>query len=419
MVERSKIRVLLDARKLGDGGIGVYIQNLVSGLIALRSDRDIPLVLTLLVRPEHADDSILDGEAREFLTRIASEVTIVEESSEPYSFAEYFTLAKRHRALLREQDLFHSPHYTLPYSLRIPSIVTVHDVIHVQLPETYLHRPVARHLIRSAVSRAAHVITVSGTSLARLQKVVGGSRTPMTVIPNCVRRGVELLPPEAVTEFLRAESLPNPYYLFVGSDRPHKGYRELVTAWKRLAHYCSAENISVPSLLVVGGRFDDRARSLPAELGIENLVTLLGEVSNQSLTFLYNAARGVVVPSQIEGFGLVALEAMACGVPVICSPELSLKELCGNSAWYAESFAPEALAGALYSSFINAELSEARASDGLYRAREYTREFVTWKTFEVYESVLPEELRVSSEHHSEIISYGEKEIYDRFLRKAL
>lgn len=115
--------------------------------------------------------------------------------------------------------------------------------------------------------------------------------------------------------------------LFVGRIEPLKGIDTLLRAMKQVAEECGGcEGLTVA---IVGGdpavpleqMSDEMARlhRLRAELGIEELVTFLGQRDQELLPYYYCAAEVVVMPSHYESFGMVALEAMACGTPVIAS----------------------------------------------------------------------------------------------------
>lgn len=115
--------------------------------------------------------------------------------------------------------------------------------------------------------------------------------------------------------------------LFVGRIEPLKGIDTLLRAMKLVADECGGcEGLTVA---IIGGDASvpleqmtaemARLHRLRAELGIEGLVTFLGKRDQDTLPYYYSAAELVVMPSHYESFGMVALEAMACGTPVIAS----------------------------------------------------------------------------------------------------
>ncbi len=371
------INLLLDARKLGDGGIGVYIENLIDGLLELEGERVESLRLTLLVGAERQT-------ADSPLKRWAGPVELVYEPSKKYSLSEYFSLAKRNRELLQRMDIFHSPHYTLPFFLGIKSVVTVHDIIHITHPDTPLHRPVANMLIQSALKRAAHIITVSESSHREVRERLVGVDTPISIIPNALRPGFSPRTEAENRDFIESQELPPHFCLFVGSDRPHKGFKELLYGWAKLRETWAEP----PVIVAVGGRFSERTKKLVLKLGLERFVYFYGEASSEQLSRLYAAAEAVIIPSRQEGFGLVALEAMASGAPLICSPVQSLKEVCGGCAWFMQGLGSKEIADCVTSVFGNDLMRRKKVAAGLERALEFSRRGVALATYEVYRDVL-------------------------------
>jgi len=329
------MKVLLDARKLGDGGIGVYIENLVDGLLEIReSDGLHGLELSLLFSPT-------DGHALKTAERWNKQVELYEESAGKYSLNEYFLLPQRHRRLIESQDVYHSPHYTLPFGLNVPSVATIHDVIHITHPETKAHRLMGSLLIKSALKRADRIVTVSNATKSRLLELVPERGARYHVVPNSRRR---LIVRHGIEEAKRLKQLhigDRKYVLFVGSERPHKGFARLACAWAKLCKKLESRTNLV--LAVVGREFGCDSRELVEKLGIANRVRFLGEISCPSLSALYQESELVTVPSTEEGFGLVALEALTCGAQVLCTPVNSLKEVCGDYAHFAKNFSPDAL----------------------------------------------------------------------------
>lgn len=389
------VRVLIDARKIGDGGIGVYIENLVDGLLALKDAKVIDFSLSLLL-PEvffesgsalstHYKTNGIGSIFHCARIRWGDKVRYICEPAPKYSVREHVWLPIRQRKVLAEHDIFHSPHFTLPYGLGIPSVVTIHDVIHLSHPEKFYHRPLGRWMIRSALRRADHVVTVSDYSARHLQTVARGIGTPVSVVPNAFRPSLTRRSPAEVRQFLEKEFITREYCLYVGSERPHKGFGELLDAWGRMAKECPLERC--PDLIVVGKKFSS-ARDRAHEMNLDGNVRFFGEINLERLTLLYSGATAVMVPSRAEGFGLPALEAMGLGVPVVCASIPSLREVCADAAFYAERNNGECFADAVCQVFSNPSRAQDKARIGLERAQLYTAEACALKTWKVYEQVL-------------------------------
>jgi len=335
--EARPLRILFDGRKLGHGGIGVYAENLIAGLVA-----------TPGVRVAVAGDPVV-------MERYswASEVVIVPETTSPYSFAELFALGARLNAV--PFDVFHTPHYVLPFGVKAPTVITVHDLIQVRQPERFYYPLVAGALIRSGLRRATRVLTVSSASRADL---VAFARSPrvtekISVIPNAVdptfTRSIEEL------GLVGSFNLTRPYLLSVVSmSKPHKGVEPLIEAyaWARARSVAVAKT----SLALVGyGADAGDIRRLAERHGCADAVRSLGRVTKPELAALYARADAVVCPSRAEGFCLPVIEAHASGTPVITTPVPAIQELVTAADVVCEDFSVAALGRGLISFFEREE----------------------------------------------------------------
>ncbi len=186
--------------------------------------------------------------------------------------------------------------------------------------------------------------------------------------------------------------------LFVGRIEPLKGVETLLRAVSLLLEQgvCDCETLC---LSIIGGDADDspatqnaemeRLKALREELGLAELVTFLGKQDQDALPDYYAAAEAVIMPSRYESFGMVALEAMACGTPVIASEVGGLAFLVrdGETGFHVPDRDPEALADRicriLTEPLLRAELGEQAAA----YARGYAWPLIAEKIIGVYESV--------------------------------
>ena len=293
---RARLRVLLDARKLGDGGIGRYTQNLMTGLL----DTD-EIELTVLCRSDISDTF--------------TGVCCLIDSAKSYSLDEYLLLAKR--IDWSAFDLYHNPHYTLPFGIPIPSIVTVHDLIHVEQPQKWFYPLIASKLIRSSLYRSSAVLTVSQASRDSIERFYPRSKNKVTVIPNANSQTLD-------SPVRISPDVQEPYILsIISTDKPHKGLQDLLDAFaqaKKIASKLGARFARAKLCVVGQGVVKDTSR-------LSGDVVFKGAVSEQELSKLYQGALTLIIPSTIEGFCLPALEAKMMGVPVITRPVPAVCEL--------------------------------------------------------------------------------------------
>jgi glycosyltransferase involved in cell wall biosynthesis len=169
--------------------------------------------------------------------------------------------------------------------------------------------------------------------------------------------------------------------LSVGSLEPGKNRRRLIEAFASLAS-------AFPHTLAIAGqpawKYEDDL-SLPQRLGLTERVRFLGPVPDADLPALYSAAEAVAFPSLYEGFGLPALEAMACGAPLIASTAPALVELAGDAALLVDPYDSGAIAAALRRVLKDAELREKLRRRGLERAAQFSWRQAAEQTLAVYD----------------------------------
>ena len=192
---------------------------------------------------------------------------------------------------------------------------------------------------------------------AQLEWLYGADMRKVTAIPP----GVDLQRFQPVTPAVAKEAIGLPLdhrnILFAGRIEPLKGIDTLLRAIA-LIQKRRPEAIEDVCVSIIGGDpwsddLDDemaRLQTLRRELGIHDLVTFLGSKDQAKLPYYYSAAEMVVMPSHYESFGLVALEAMACGTPVIASEVGGLAFLVRDhvTGYHVPSRDPEALADKIY-----------------------------------------------------------------------
>ena len=252
---------------------------------------------------------------------------------------------------------------------------------------------------QEVLSRADRVVAATPAELAQLQWLYKADTKKITIIPP----GVDLsrfypIPPDEAKEFIGIPPCDR-MLLFVGRIEPLKGIDTLIEAIALMRNQGVFKERSL-CLSVIGGDPEidpdgmsaemSRVQELRAQYGLNDLVTFLGKRSQDTLPYYYSASEAVVVPSQYESFGMVALEAMACGTPVVASQVGGLAFLVqdGVTGFTVPTSDPASLAERLTALINNPELRQRMGGEAASFAKEYSWEVIAKQIVELYQEVL-------------------------------
>lgn len=364
------MKIGFDARLISSLGIGRYIGGLLPHLAAILQDR-------LVVVSRRSDIALVRALTDGRGALIASDAA-------PYRLSEQSLLLS---VLLQAQlPLIHFPHYDLPLAYPRRFVVTIHDLFSYRFPQIHsgvLPRTANRVLITNAIRRAAAIIT---PSRATAQDVADRfPRAASRIMPIPEAAGERFSPARnsaSEAAWQRYFGIRPPYLFYLGQWKSYKNVPLLIDAFGEVLR----ENPGTQ--LVVAGH-DPRHPEIPAAASRlpEGSVVLPGRVPDDAVPDLYRGAAGVLVPSRAEGFGLPVLEAMACGVTVICSDIPVLRELADDIAIFCDPTSVSSFAAG-----INAALAPPTGDDriqrGLVRASMFSWQKAAAETVRIYERVL-------------------------------
>jgi glycosyltransferase involved in cell wall biosynthesis len=351
-------RIAIDARKLHDFGIGTYLQNLLRELVRLDDDAE----YVVLCRAADVD----------WLTALGPRIQPIGTGADNDSVREQIEVPWR---LWRAGvALFHSPHYVLPVCTPCPSVVTVHDCIHLMFPQYLPNRLAivyARFFMWWATRRARRVLTVSEASKRDILRFCRIPADKVTVIHNAIDDRFRAEPPADEVERIRERfQLHEPFVLYVGNVKPHKNLGRLIEA----VHHLHDNGYDQLKLLVIGSdisKYQDLRRAIHA-FNLHRYVRFLGFVPDQTLQILYRLTSVFAFPSLYEGFGLPPLEAMACGAPVVTSNVSSLPEVVGDAAVLVDPTDARAIAEGMAHVLADPNLRADLRRRGAERARSFS-----------------------------------------------
>lgn len=275
----------------------------------------------------------------------------------------------------RPPQVLFVPAHVVPAVCPVPAVVTVHDLGYLHFPDAH---PFTQRLdldlsTRFSARAAAHIIADSEATkrdLIRFYRTPAGKITVVYPGRDETLRRVDPAPVRAKYQ------LPESYLLHIGTLQPRKNLIRLIEA-------TSHQSSIIP--LILAGRAGwlsepilDAARAAPH-------VRLLPYVPADDLAGLYSGATAFVFPSLYEGFGFPALEAMACGTPVICSNTSSLPEVVGEAALTVNPLDVAALAEAIRCVLNDAGLRTALIAKGYEQVKKFSWEKAAQEAWAVLE----------------------------------
>jgi glycosyltransferase involved in cell wall biosynthesis len=243
-------------------------------------------------------------------------------------------------------DVHHGPHYTMPERAKLPRVVTVHDLTFFDHPEWHEKSKVKlfRRAIRVAAERADAIVCVSEVTARRLVERLDPA-APVVVARHGVDHSRFKAEPEDGDDAVLAEmGARPPYVVFIGTLEPRKDLQSLLLAFDRIASVHGEL-----SLVVAGqpGWGSDQLEATLAGLRHRERVKRTGYVPDRAVAPLLRGAAAAAYPSLDEGFGLPALEAMACGAPLVTTTGSAMEEMSEGVALLVEPGDVDGLAGAL------------------------------------------------------------------------
>jgi glycosyltransferase involved in cell wall biosynthesis len=282
-------------------------------------------------------------------------------------------------------DLLHSLASTAPIWGGFRRVVTIQDVIYRVYPEAHggLRARGMRVLVPLAARRSDRVIVPSESTK---NDVTGFLRVPKTKI-DVIPLGVGAAPVAGTSEEELRRRLglgSRAVVLTASAKRPHKNLSRLLDAWALLP----SEGRPVLVLPGYATPHEELLRAEAARLGLESDIRFLGWIPSADIEGLYCLASCFVFPSLYEGFGLPVLEAMARGLPVVCSDRAALKEVAGDAARIVDPDSAHAIADAVQEVLGNPGLAEHLRTAGAEQAAKFTWSATARETLRTYELAL-------------------------------
>lgn len=272
-----------------------------------------------------------------------------------------------------------------PVPLSLPAVVTLHDAIAEHFPEMIFPDWKGRLFwtlkVKLALWQCQRVMTVSQAAKKEIIQYIGVKESLIDVIseaPDKIFRMID--DPNLCKQMRQRLELPlnAKLIVYVGGLAPHKNLHGLLQGFILARESAAIDDVHI----VLVGDYDgagfhsnyDSLRQLSEDKQLRGYVHFPGFISDEDLVILYNDALAAAMPSFSEGFGLPAVEAMACGTPVLSSNQGSLPEVVGDTGLYFDPYDIDSISQAIISMATDAALREDLSGRASTRAATFTWE---------------------------------------------
>ena len=289
----------------GKSGIGTFIDGIL--LYILKQTHNFLLIGTPKINIEKKDN-----------------ITIIPCDISPFSLQELFHFPKNILKQINSYDVYFTPYCNIPNGIKIPIYSTIHDILFLDMPNiagkagTFIRRM----FYQRAINKSKAIFTVSLFSKSRIIKQLKCKKTIYVVY-----NGIPAYYEEQRNKITKKE----PFIIFIGNIKPHKGLQTLIPAFLKFRNKMEAEGKVIPKLLIVGTKDNFRTKDTKLESAMKNApsdaITFTGYLSDKELIETLSKAELLVQPSLYEGFGLPPLQALATGTKVLLSDIPVFKEI--------------------------------------------------------------------------------------------
>ena len=362
------MRIGFDARMIDHPGIGRYIRNLLSAMLEINTDHTF----------------FIYGDKRNLLTTYNLQLTtanVIDWTPPIYGLKELISNPFKEDKL----DLLHIPHFNVPLNIgNTKLVITIHDLIYLKFKESssLLKRTAAKWVISKALNKADRIVAVSNNTKKDIIEYFPKAKEKIDVIHEASDPQFMVIEDARKKEEIRRKyglTDDSDIILFVGSLKRHKNIIRLIEAYIKL------KEKGIKAQLVIVGRHRPDEFEILKKIKDQGII-YLGEIPPEDLPALYNVSSLLAIPSLYEGFGLTALEAFACGIPVAASDRGSLPEVVGNAGVLFDPYDIDDICGKICSILTDENLRQVLIKKGQERVKEFSWQKTAKQTLVVYEN---------------------------------
>ncbi len=262
-------------------------------------------------------------------------------------------------------DLFFSPDGYLSLRTNIPQVPVIHDINFIHRPNDlpWMSRYYYNRYFPKFAEKASRIATVSNYSANDIATTFGVDRSRIDVVYNGINSIFKPLGDAKKAAVRKKYSGGVPYFFYVGAIHPRKNVAGLLKAYE---HFRNQYQEEVRLIIAGGAMFGNKeVKNIYREMEYRNDVLFVGRVPSIELGKLLGASEALAFFPFFEGFGIPVIEAMAAGVPVVCSNTTSLPEVGGDAARYVNPESIEEMAETLFQVYTDKRLKQEMVAKGL------------------------------------------------------
>lgn len=362
-------------------GFGRFTRELLTALFSLPSDH----IFYLLTDQPLTDLEPLDNVrvVQVGVSRATTEAAVANSNRSPLDMLK---LGRATGKLPLDIMFFPAVYSWYPVPRHLPTMVTVHDAIAEHYPELIFPNRKSRLFwnvkVKWALRNCKRVLTVSRAARNEIVEYMGVDPALIDITSEAPNPRFRPCNDKAVMCAARERAgLPVdvPIIIYVGGLAPHKNLHGLLDGFEK-----AIESGSLPDvhLALIGdfkgagffSNYDSLQERVQDNPKLQERVHFTDYVSDEDLVALYSSALALAMPSYSEGFGLPAIEAMACAAPVLSSDKGSLPEVVGDAGVYFDPFDVDSIARAIVEMVGNEARRKQLSCDAVRRAGDFTWE---------------------------------------------
>ncbi len=282
-------------------------------------------------------------------------------------------------------DVFFSPHFFLaPLSHQCRRVTTFHDLSFLRFPEFFTRRKQWWHTVQmDPAGQARFSDKVIAVSESTKQDLVDFYHIDPANI-QVVHLGNTMTPPseDSLEAFKKKRQLSDRFILFLGTIEPRKNLSGMIRAFNIMKERSGFEDVELIIAGKKGWQFEDVLEDIKSS-PFAPAIRYLGHIPDSERSLYYKASTVFVYPSFFEGFGSPVLEAMACGTPVITSPNSSLAEVAGDAALMIDPYNISDLAEAMRIVLSDPEIQKRYSEKALVQAVKFSWDTAARETLDI------------------------------------